>query len=97
MEHVGAGFVVTRRGVIRRYEFGYALQKIVCGTRKEANEQARLLAEREDELASGDVNRWEFGQMPFKQVRRMGFRVQRTHVFVGALRPPPRTSTMRRP
>lgn len=83
MERVFLGWIVLDKdGRATRYEFGHGVSEMVVFTKKKALNQARLLAERHDELTSGDINRWEFGDMPFDQVRRMGYRIVRAHVLV---------------
>lgn len=74
--------VLDKDGRIQRYEFGHGVSEVVVQTKKQAFEQARLLAEREDELTCGDINRWEFGRMAHAEVRRRGFRVVRAAVLV---------------
>lgn len=76
--------VLNKHGAVVRYEFGHGLQHVVHPTKKEAFTTARKLAEREDELTCGDVNRWELGKMRFAQVRRMGYRIVRASVMVKA-------------
>lgn len=74
--------VLNRDGRIVRYACGYGLQDVVTPTKGEAFKMARLLAERQDELTCGDINRWEFGTMPFTEVRKMGYRVVKAKVMV---------------
>jgi len=83
-KEVFAGWMVlNRKGEVVLYEFGDpANREIVSLTKKDALYRARRLAEREDELTCGDINRWEGGEMPFKQVRRMGYRVVQASVVV---------------
>jgi hypothetical protein len=76
--------VLNKAGEIQRYEFGHGVQDVVVQTKKKAFEQARLLAEREDELTCGDINRWECGEMTHAEVRRRGYRVVRAFVMVRA-------------
>jgi di/tripeptidase len=74
--------VLDKNGVAKRYQFGHGVRELVVPTKKEAFEMARLLAERQDELDSGDINRWEFGRMRFAEVRRRGYRIVRADVVV---------------
>lgn len=77
--------VLNRKGEVVLYEFGDpANREIVSLTKKDALYRARRLAERDDELTCGDINRWESGEMPFAQVRRMGYRVVQASVVVRA-------------
>lgn len=49
--------------------------------RREANRLMIEAAERDEELACGDINRWELNDMPFKEAQRRGYRVRKVFVF----------------
>jgi hypothetical protein len=74
--------VLNKEGQVQCYQFGHLMDEVVQLTKKQAFERARLLAEREDEITSGDINRWEFGKMQHAEVRRRGYRVVRAFVMV---------------
>lgn len=64
-----------------QYEFGDPLfRKVFCNSRWEANMRARRLAERAEELTCGDINRWEFSDIPMAEVHRRGYRTKKVRV-----------------
>lgn len=77
--------VMNKDRGVTTFQFGDPLLRIVFHpSKKQALEAAQRHAEREDELACGDINRWDMADMPHEQVRRMGYRVVSASVVMPA-------------